>query len=152
MNNNGVPAKALALGGEQMTSTVPAWRKASVRLGRAALLGGKGALQRLRRRTGLQGSRRMIFVAGVQRSGTNMLMDVFEKSLQTDVFHERDRRAFDNYLMRPTSIIRQLYDQSPAPFFVIKALCELQRLESLLKEFAPSKAIWVVRDFEDVVN
>lgn len=94
----------------------------------------------------------MVFVAGVQRSGTNMIMDVLEKSIHTDVYHERDARAFDNYQMRPVAAIRALYDRSPAAHFVIKALCELQKLDSLMSEFRPSKVVWVVRDFEDVVN
>jgi hypothetical protein len=35
---------------------------------------------------------------------------------------------------------------------VIKALCELQILRALLDEFEPAKAVWVIRDYEDVVN
>jgi hypothetical protein len=93
-----------------------------------------------------------IFVAGVQRSGTNMMMDVLERSLQTDVYHETDPRAFDAYEMRPMPVIRQLIRRSPAPFVVIKALCELQTLRALLDEFQPAKGVWVFRDYEDVVN
>ena len=92
-----------------------------------------------------------IFVAGMQRSGTNMLMDILEKSFDTDVFHERDSRAFDNYKMRDQSIIRSLVEQSIAPKFVIKALCELQDLNELMAAFKPAKTIWIVRDYNDVV-
>ena len=93
-----------------------------------------------------------LFVAGMQRSGTNMLMDVLEQSYETAVFHERDPRAFDNYQMREIPVIRTLTDKSRAPFVVIKSLCELDQLNELMDAFHPAKVIWIVRDYRDVVN
>lgn len=92
-----------------------------------------------------------VFVAGMQRSGTNMLMDILEKSYETDVYHERDARAFDNYQMRAEPVIKALSHRSRAPKFVIKSLCELQHLEQLMTHFQPAKVIWIVRDYNDVV-
>jgi hypothetical protein len=94
----------------------------------------------------------VLFLAGVQRSGTNMAMDILERSFQTDVYHERDPRAFDTYRMRPVEVISQLVKQSRAPLFVIKSLCELQELKKLKQDFAPAKVVWVWRDYRDVVN
>ncbi|MBU0603278.1 MAG: sulfotransferase [Gammaproteobacteria bacterium] len=96
--------------------------------------------------------RRHVFVAGMQRSGTNMLMDLIERSTLTDVYHERDPRAFDNYLMREPAVIRGLVERSRAPHFVIKCLCELERLPALMDEFQPSKGLWIVREYRDAVN
>lgn len=96
--------------------------------------------------------REHIFVAGMQRSGTNMFMDTLEWSKHTDVYHETDPRAFEHYLMRPVPVIRGLATHSSAPFFVIKALCELDRLPALMGEFAPAKTVWIVRDYNDCVN
>ena len=93
-----------------------------------------------------------IFIAGMQRSGTNMVMDILERSLETDTYHERDQRAFDDYQMRDRAVIHGLINSSKAEYFIIKALCESQYLRSLLDEFEPSKALWVVRNFEDAVN
>jgi hypothetical protein len=115
-----------------------------------AFLTGKDLVQRLTRRD--PSAKQVVFVAGVQRSGTNMMMSVLERSLETDVYHERDPRAFDAYEMRPPEVIRDLIDRSPAPWVVIKSLCELQDIGTLLDGFAPAKAIWVVRDLDDVVN
>jgi len=100
---------------------------------------------------------RVAFVAGVQRSGTNMMMDVLERSFETDVYHERDRRAFYNYQMRDVAVIRQLIAQSKAPCFIVKSLCELQNLSRLMDEFKidesrPAKTIWVNRHYFDVVS
>ncbi|RTZ75058.1 MAG: sulfotransferase family protein [Gammaproteobacteria bacterium] len=93
-----------------------------------------------------------LFVAGVQRSGTNMLMDILEKSWVIDAYHERDERAFDNYKMRELPVIKTLAEKSPMPLFVIKALFELQDLPSLMQQFSPAKTIWIVRDYNDTVN
>lgn len=92
------------------------------------------------------------FVAGVQRSGTNMLMDVLEQSLLTDVYHERDPRAFDNYIMRDIDTIAALHRRCRAPHFIIKSLCELQRLPQLRERFPEARIVWILRHYDDVVN
>jgi hypothetical protein len=92
------------------------------------------------------------FISGVQRSGTNMMMDVLERSEETGVYHERDRRAFENYQMREPAVIHRLLQRSNAPCFVIKSLCELQHLKRLMKDFTPARTVWIVRDYRDVVN
>ena len=118
------------------------------RLEHKLLIASKSAYQWVRGRPPAQ----VIFVAGMQRSGTNMLMDRLERSYLTDVYHERDPRAFDNYRMRDRGVIRNLVAHSRAPTFVIKALCELDRLTELMDEFAPAKTVWIVRDYRDAVR
>lgn len=93
-----------------------------------------------------------VFVAGMQRSGTNLLMDVLDASVTTRVFHETDPRAFERYQMRELDVIRQLVRSTVAPVFVIKALCELDRVSALMETFAPARTVWVVRDWRDSVN
>ncbi|WP_230969278.1 sulfotransferase family protein [Nitrogeniibacter aestuarii] len=97
-------------------------------------------------------SRPSVLVAGVQRSGTNMLMDVLERSADADVFHETDPRAFDDYLMRDHETIRALKAASRAPVFVIKTLCELDRLHELKALLAPARIVWIYRHYSDMVN
>jgi len=93
-----------------------------------------------------------VFVGGVQRSGTNMLMQILDASLETDVFHENDERAFDNYMMRERPIIHSLIVGSRASVVVVKALTEAHNFKALLDEFAPAKGLWMIRRFEDAVN
>jgi hypothetical protein len=93
-----------------------------------------------------------VFVAGMQRSGTNLLMDVLDASMATQVFHETDARAFDRYEMRPIQVIRRLAERSPAPVFAVKALCELDRIRVLMDDFEPAKTLWLVRDWRDSVH
>ncbi len=129
------------------------WKRMQANAGHSWLLASKALSHRVRRLLGrgLNG-KRYVFVAGMQRSGTNMIMDVLERSYEADVYHERDPRAFDNYEMRDRAVIHRLAERSAAPVFVIKALCELQELRSLMDEFAPAKVVWVMRNYEDVVN
>jgi hypothetical protein len=123
-------------------------RSLLTRMRRAAWRQGKSLRQRLMPRpVALH-----VFVAGVQRSGTNLLMDVLDASSESLVFHETDPRAFDNYEMRDMTVIQDLARQCPAPVFVIKALCELDRVRSLMDTFTPAKTLWVVRDWRDSVN
>lgn len=95
---------------------------------------------------------RHVFVAGMQRSGTNLLMDVLDASADTQVFHETDSRAFERYEMRDLAVIRALAQHCPAPAFVIKALCELDRIKPLMETFVPAQTLWVVRDWRDSVH
>jgi hypothetical protein len=106
-------------------------------------------------RHGLGGTsgKQHVFVAGMQRSGTNMLMETLEWNVHTNVYHETDRRAFNEvYEMRDISTIRLLEASSKAPFFFIKSLCGLDRLGELMDAFAPAKCVWIVRDFRDSTN
>lgn len=93
-----------------------------------------------------------VFVAGMQRSGTNLLMEVLDASVDTRVFHETDPRAFKRYEMREIAVIQALSERCTAPVFVIKALCELDRIRFLMDTFPGAKTIWVVRDWRDSVN
>ena len=109
-------------------------------------------LKQIQQRLLPQCVRQHVFVAGVQRSGTNLLMDVLDASQITQVFHETDPRAFRNYQMCERALIQQLAAACPAPVFVIKALCELDQIGALMREFSPAHTLWVVRDWRDSVN
>lgn len=130
------------------TSTGHDARSVSQRLRRKLRIVVKGARQRLAPRPVQQ----YVFVAGMQRSGTNMLMDILERSPETCVFHETDARAYRDYELREPTVIRGLAGTHPAPFFVLKALCELDLLATLMGQFAPAKTVWLLRDWRDSVN
>ena len=117
-----------------------------------SLLLAKRTVHGVNRRFGPKSGKQVVFVGGIHRSGTNMIMDVLERSFETDVYHESDPRAFEDYQMRPGPVIHRLVDESNTRHLVIKALCELHEIGELLADFAPAKALWVVRNFDDMVN
>ena len=135
-----------------MVSQATLLQRASGRLERDALMAAKRLYQGMKRGLDRGASPAVTFVAGVQRSGTNMLMDVLERNFATDVIHERDRRAFERYQMRDVAVIRSLVENSRASHFIIKSLCELQHLTTLMQHFAPARTVWILRDYNDVVN
>ena len=98
------------------------------------------------------GSGKLVLVPGVQRSGTNMIMDVLERNRYTDVYHETDLRAFENYSLREIAQIRSLHGQSRAPFFVLKALQDSHRVAEIRSNFSESAILWPYRDYRDMVN
>lgn len=126
--------------------------RAMNRLQRHSLLFAKQTAQTLEDHTHRNPTRQVVFVAGVQRSGTNMMIEVLESSLETEVFGESDPRAFERYELKPRAVLHKLVDGSRAPVVVLKALCELNELPQLLEDFKPAKGLWVLRRFEDVVN
>ena len=119
--------------------------RALARVGRKLFLASK------RFGPGRNGQPTVVFVAGVQRSGTNMIMDVLEQSRAIDAIHERDPRAYDNYMMRDERVIDHLIARHGRPVFAIKALHESERVRDLLDRFAPAKLIWVFRSPDAVI-
>lgn len=129
---------------------VPLEDKITDRLTKPLILYAKGGFNRNFRRKPLQ--KETVFVSGVHRSGTNMIMKFLNKSLLCEVFMESDKRAFDNYMMRDKETISALIRDSGCRVVIVKALHEAHLLGELLNDFGPAKAIWMYRDYNDVVN
>lgn len=127
-------------------------RRATDKVGRVSMQVTKRAVQRWRHIRGPCPGKRVLLVGGVQRSGTNMLMDVLDRSVDTDVYGEANPRAYDDFELRPRQVLRALIADSKACFVVFKALCDLNALNRLLDDFAPAKALWIVRDYDDMVG
>ena len=91
---------------------LPTIRRAWEITDRASLLVSKRAIQRIGSFVRKHERSVCLLVAGVQRSGTNMVMDVLERSYATEVYHERDPRAFANYQLREEEVIQSLIAHS----------------------------------------
>jgi hypothetical protein len=89
-----------------------------------------------------------VFVVGVQRSGTNMLVRGLERSPEFEVRNENDRAAFDRFRLRPDPVIRALVERSGQAYVLFKPLIDSHRANELLDGLgtpSPGRAIWAYR-------
>lgn len=113
----------------------------------------KGARQRLRMLTsGGRPDTKMVFVIGAQRSGTRLPLQILDCSADVSTFTEGSAPFFDGVLLEPLDRVEQLRRRSTAAILALKPICETHRVHELLDRFPGSKAIWIMRNFEDTVN
>jgi hypothetical protein len=96
-----------------------------------------------------------VFLVGLQRSGTNMIVRGLERSPQFEVHNENDRAAFHRFRLRPDPVIKELVVRSRHPFVLFKPLCDSHRVGDLLDHLetpSPGRAIWLVRSVDDRVR
>jgi hypothetical protein len=93
-----------------------------------------------------------LFVVGCQRSGTNMIIDVLDKSPDTWVYNENHRKAFDTYRIKPLADRMRLIRNAHCQWVVFKPICDSQNIDRLLADHPGSKAIWVYRRYQYVAN
>lgn len=90
-----------------------------------------------------------VWVLGLQRSGTNMLLRSFEGAPNVDVLNENSRRAFRRYRLRLDDHLVRIVERSRHEFVVFKPLADSHRGVQLLEDVAPGppgRAVWVHRD------
>ena len=96
------------------------------------------------------GSARPVWVVGLQRSGTNLVLRALGASGQFEVRNENDGAAFDDFMLRDDRVIERLVRESRLPFVVFKPLCDAHRTDELLglPTVTPGRAIWVYRSVD----
>jgi hypothetical protein len=92
-----------------------------------------------------------VFLAGVQRSGTNMITRGLANSPAFEVFNEANKAAFHRYELRPDAVVRSLVDHSRQRYVLLKPLCDSHRIASLLDTLGTQqhgRAIWAWRNVD----
>ena len=112
----------------------------------------KNIRNRIRSFTRGVSKQRVVFVTGVPRSGTNMVLDLLARSAETEVFFEHDRRIFDRFSHVSDEALLRYAQCSPAPCVVFKSLLDSQRQRHLLDLFEDAVALWLFRSCDDVVR
>jgi len=93
-----------------------------------------------------------VFIFGVQRSGTNMLIRTLNRSPRTECYYESDEEAFEKFRLRDAGTIAALIGRSRADAVVFKPIADSQNARDILAMHPGAKAIWAYRRYEDVVN
>ena len=96
-----------------------------------------------------------VFLVGVQRSGTNMIVRGLQTAPEFEVYNENNKRAFRNYRLRPDADIAEIVERSRHLFVLFKPLIDSHRVDHLLDDLAlssPPRALWVYRNMEGRVR
>lgn len=96
-----------------------------------------------------------VFLFGVQRSGTNMVVRGLERSPEFEVHNENDRSVFQRYELRSIETVRDVVERSRSRFTLFKPLCDSHRADELLDALGttmPPRAIWAYRGMEGRVR
>jgi hypothetical protein len=95
---------------------------------------------------------RAAFIVGCGRSGTSMLLERLSKSWQVDPYNEDHAAAFRNYRLRDLKAIAGLVREGSAPVALFKPILNSCQTGELLSTFRGSRAVFVCRHYEDVIN
>ncbi|MEU8257569.1 hypothetical protein AB0C06_25235 [Micromonospora inaquosa] len=110
------------------------------------------AKRRWRRRAGrTPGSAMPVYLVGLQRSGTNMLVRGLDAAGEVEVRNENDSALFHRFQLRPDPVLTAVIQRSRHAYVLVKPLCESHRVDELLAlpGLTPGRALWVYRDVDD---
>jgi len=100
-------------------------------------------------------SKKILFVIGCQRSGTSIMMRVFERDYKSKVYMELDkifRQDEQAMRLKPLQSVKEIFDNAFASLIVSKPLLDTQIIFDILNFFPDSKAIFIFRHYKDVVS
>ena len=97
------------------------------------------------------GSALPVYVVGLQRSGTNMLLRGLDSAPEVEVRGENDSTLFFRFRLRRDDIVRATLRRSRHAVVLVKPLCDSQRVDQLLDlpGVRDGRAVWAYRDVDD---
>jgi len=88
-----------------------------------------------------------VFIVGLQRSGTTMLMNIFHLHPETEVLDEAsDSRSFFDFRIRDVQTVRQVIEESHYRFPCFKIIADSHILPSILDALSNPKVLWMYRE------
>jgi len=88
-----------------------------------------------------------IFIAGMQRSGTTLLMNVLHLSKYIDVFDEaKSAPVFSEFRIKSLGILKESIEKSRFQFAAYKVICDSHLLRQIIDELPGARVIWAFRD------
>jgi hypothetical protein len=122
------------------------------RLNPAERLRTAAAKRRWRRRHGVApGQARPVYLVGLQRSGTNMLVRGLDAAPEVEARNENDRELFRRFRLRGDAVLLDVIGRSRHRIVLVKPLCDSHRVAGLLAlpTGVPGRALWMWRDADD---
>jgi hypothetical protein len=101
------------------------------------------------------GSATPVYLVGVQRSGTNMVVHGLQRCPEFEVYNENNDRAFDSFRLRDDATIASIIRSSRHRYVLFKPLIDSYRVDELLDDLdvdTPGRALWVYRNVDDRVR
>jgi len=99
---------------------------------------------------------RPLYIVGLQRSGTNMLLGAFSEAPEAEIHNESESsHAFRNWALRDDDVVRSIVVQSRHRVVVFKPLVDSHRVVHLIEGLGtptPGRAIWIYRDVRDRIK
>jgi len=95
----------------------------------------------------------ILFIIGCQRSGTNLMLRIFENDLNTKTFGEFSKLSSkdeNKIRLNPLHLVKKDIQKVRVPFIILKPLVESRNIIKLLEYFDGSKALWMYRDYKDI--
>jgi hypothetical protein len=92
-----------------------------------------------------------VFLFGLPRSGTNMMVRGLDVSPQFEVYNDGDGAAFHRHRLCGDETVRRLVSESRHRFVLFKPILDGHRIVELLDDLGtarPPKALWAYRDVD----
>jgi Sulfotransferase family len=97
------------------------------------------------------GSAAPVFLFGLPRSGTNMMVRGLDTAPEFEVYNDGDRRAFRRHHLRGDEVVRDLVVRSRHRYVLFKPFLDNHRILTLLDGLdtpTPPRVLWAYRDVD----
>lgn len=98
----------------------------------------------------------IVWIMGCQRSGTTMLLDVFDRDLRVRAYRDvgalTTSRGAGSIRLNPLDEVEAEFRRTRSPLVVAKPLADSHRALPLLERFPGSRIIWMYRDYRSVAS
>ena len=95
------------------------------------------------------GEARPVYLVGLQRSGTNMLVRGLDAAPEVEARNENDSVLFRRFRLRGDDVLLDVLGRSRHRIVLVKPICDSHRVTDLLALTSGSRALWMWRDVDD---
>ena len=100
-------------------------------------------------------SKIILFIMGCQRSGTSLMTRIFFRDVRAKIYRESSQLSSrDPFKLRlnPLPMVKKKISGDKARLVILKPLVESQNILTLLRYFPGSYAVWLFRNYKDVIS